>query len=618
MRRSLVLFFVLAVAAAGTARGQSFMDYIQEMRGDTAVVKDYVDMGNVANSLISAIQLDNNATDDRVYLLKRDGYYWQDRQLVLPARKMTIMGEYAPVVGGTAEQGAPPIIVGTADAQGTTAQSDLLQPSADLTLKNVAAQAANTQGGQGWTIFTTAAPNLTLTFENVLFEHTNWVFIQSNQFAGTKLYIRDSYFVNMSGYPCRRNGGVYDNVDNTTDVIHVENSTHVMASGMMYKFRSYPINRLFFNHNTFVNAVGILFPTFGYQINWTLTNNLFVNSNVQAYHPGLDIEETDQDQLPTGIVNVNTLANVNVSLLPQEFRDASPAERERMRKMLVDRNGIFWDSRLLDATGTDLIVQWLNQNFVKDRADYRSQMITMNTRTQGMFDDNENYPLLTEGTWIRGGDPGFVRMDDQISNIIAYVRDAPRENMTINLAKWRDAGNPADPDNFAFPDWPVNADLAYTNPAYLSAALGNLPLGDLNWFPELKAKWAQHKDALDAELQAALDEGRVPQFANIVSVEQTDREIPEGFSLAQNYPNPFNPSTRIEFAVPRQTHVSIEVFDLNGRRVATLVDRSMAPGTYNVTWDALTSQGRPATSGVYLYRLRAGDVLMTKQMVLIK
>jgi hypothetical protein len=88
---------------------------------------------------------------------------------------------------------------------------------------------------------------------------------------------------------------------------------------------------------------------------------------------------------------------------------------------------------------------------------------------------------------------------------------------------------------------------------------------------------------------------------------------PLDFSLTQNYPNPFNPSTTIEFNIPAAGAVSLAVFDMLGRRVATLVNEQLQPGRYRTTWDAT---GLP--SGVYLYRLQAGGFVQTRKLLLAK
>ncbi len=89
--------------------------------------------------------------------------------------------------------------------------------------------------------------------------------------------------------------------------------------------------------------------------------------------------------------------------------------------------------------------------------------------------------------------------------------------------------------------------------------------------------------------------------------------IPSDFSLSQNYPNPFNPSTRIEFAVPRESAVTLEVFDVLGEKIATLVQDTRPAGYYTVQWNA----GRVG-SGIYMYRLTAGTVSIIRKMLVVK
>jgi beta-glucanase (GH16 family) len=89
--------------------------------------------------------------------------------------------------------------------------------------------------------------------------------------------------------------------------------------------------------------------------------------------------------------------------------------------------------------------------------------------------------------------------------------------------------------------------------------------------------------------------------------------VPGAFALAQNYPNPFNPSTTIQYSVAAAARVQLEVFDLLGSRVATLVDGSLEAGTYTAAWDARTLPG-----GVYFYRMQAGGFSETKRLILQK
>ncbi len=90
-------------------------------------------------------------------------------------------------------------------------------------------------------------------------------------------------------------------------------------------------------------------------------------------------------------------------------------------------------------------------------------------------------------------------------------------------------------------------------------------------------------------------------------------QVPVSFNLEQNYPNPFNPTTEIRYALPRDSYVRIEVYNLTGQRVATLIDENQRAGYKSVQWNV----GRLA-SGIYFYRIQAGDFVKTRKMVLLK
>jgi hypothetical protein len=98
-----------------------------------------------------------------------------------------------------------------------------------------------------------------------------------------------------------------------------------------------------------------------------------------------------------------------------------------------------------------------------------------------------------------------------------------------------------------------------------------------------------------------------------VVTETTARAVPAFWRLSQNYPNPFNPVTTIEYALPKSTHVTLHVLNLLGEEVATLVDANQLAGEYKIKW-------RPAqlSSGVYVYRLVAGEFSTTRKLVLLR
>lgn len=97
-----------------------------------------------------------------------------------------------------------------------------------------------------------------------------------------------------------------------------------------------------------------------------------------------------------------------------------------------------------------------------------------------------------------------------------------------------------------------------------------------------------------------------------------DNPLPVAFSLEQNYPNPFNPTTQIEFALPQQSFVRLEIINIAGQRVKTVLSGQFPAGVHTAVWDGSTDDGVAAASGVYFYRLTAGDYQSTRKMVLTR
>ncbi|MBK8984198.1 MAG: T9SS type A sorting domain-containing protein [Ignavibacteria bacterium] len=107
--------------------------------------------------------------------------------------------------------------------------------------------------------------------------------------------------------------------------------------------------------------------------------------------------------------------------------------------------------------------------------------------------------------------------------------------------------------------------------------------------------------------------GSVAKMSNLVSVISTNSEIPSSFSLMQNYPNPFNPSTKIAYTIPNNGLVTLKIYNLLGKEVASLINEVKSAGTYEVNFN-----GANLSSGVYFYRLESGNFVDTKKMFLLK
>jgi len=160
----------------------------------------------------------------------------------------------------------------------------------------------------------------------------------------------------------------------------------------------------------------------------------------------------------------------------------------------------------------------------------------------------------------------------------------------------------ADPTAVIFP--PVNfyfglasdIDLSYgTTAASYTAAGGGFPLGDLNYYPDKKVEW----EAAGRPLTAIENE--------------TNKKNATNFELLQNYPNPFNPTTEIKFNLKKSDVISLKVYDVLGKEVATLVNKKMNAGKHSIDFDASN-----LSSGTYFYKITSGGQVAVRKMLLLK
>jgi photosystem II stability/assembly factor-like uncharacterized protein len=162
--------------------------------------------------------------------------------------------------------------------------------------------------------------------------------------------------------------------------------------------------------------------------------------------------------------------------------------------------------------------------------------------------------------------------------------------------------------------------------AVLYDSLGDQQMGyitneDTSWtileLPEMNSEYPAHiydYAVFGSDLFIKYDEGiwKRSLLDNLTSTRK-EEGTPGKFSLDQNYPNPFNPSTSIKFSVSSPGQVSIKIFDIIGNEIETLLSEEKNPGTYTIKWNA-----GQYTSGVYFCRLQAGDLVVTKKMMLMK
>lgn len=103
-----------------------------------------------------------------------------------------------------------------------------------------------------------------------------------------------------------------------------------------------------------------------------------------------------------------------------------------------------------------------------------------------------------------------------------------------------------------------------------------------------------------------------------VETDGSDRRLQCGIELDQNFPNPFNPVTMIDFSIPSRTFVTIEIYNVLGQEVRTLLAGMRNAGKHRTAWDGNDQTGKPVSTGVYLYRIRAGEVVLTRKMMVLR
>ena len=117
------------------------------------------------------------------------------------------------------------------------------------------------------------------------------------------------------------------------------------------------------------------------------------------------------------------------------------------------------------------------------------------------------------------------------------------------------------------------------------------------------------KKTEDVDIQIPIKSGDVKGF---------EGAVPASFKMEQNSPNPFNPETVIKFSLPQDARVTLKVYNVLGQVVNTLVDEALPAGNHSATWDGKNEQGRDVASGVYFYRIKAGDFESIQKMTLLR
>ncbi len=479
MIKKLLPFFISILSISSFAE-----DYYSESvysisdDGDTLTIKPYNYEGPV-NSVYYAIMYDTASdgsrnNEDRVYKTMRGGVYIYNEPAVIDASVPNLKI----VADDYDDDHQPPLHIKVSADDGSTNRA-FFNYYGNFYAQNqyfyLAYAATSTRDRLGFNALST---DQTMEMDNCIFEISDWT-VFSNWVRGISFKFTNCKFLNI-GREASIEKGVTIDGGSSIRKLYLENNTFLNCGFVVWTREAAGIGDFYVNHNTFVNMTQNPFQTFT-QAKEIVTNNLFINTGLAPDYPGYYTSMEDDDALPRGIINIDTVENI---MKEDYWYFDYPVDDEASRAILVDRNNAWWDSKFTDMFENDL----------EDCSSYYAggwmdQKITMNTRTQAMFDDNASYPLLTEGIWY-SAEPDFTNnkdlIDDWVEYIATNVKANPEEvNTGVKMPNWR-----TKIDTFITNiDWPILADLSYTTSDLINGALNSYPLGDLNWFPDIKDEW---------------------------------------------------------------------------------------------------------------------------------
>jgi Secretion system C-terminal sorting domain len=307
----------------------------------------------------------------------------------------------------------------------------------------------------------------------------------------------------------------------SVDTLWMENCTFLNAGGVAVGRTPNHVspNFAYFNHNTIVNTTLLPF-SFAYQAEMIVTNNVMVNAGMIATFPDFYPFWEDEDKLPRGIINADTVERAWIIDQWSEggypYMNADSTADESMRKILVDKNNAWWDPKIVDlqTSGMPAFPDSIDET-------WQTQMMTMNSRTQAWFDDDAGRPYYYDGDWF-AVDPGFTTNEDLMDEWVSFIvtNGSPGAPGGGDGMPWWRTNTTS---NIFTPDWPILADLSYSDASLNSGGMGGYPMGDLNWYPAEKASWetTNESDALIAMLKnpaLGIDDNKSVKEVSLVNV----------------------------------------------------------------------------------------------------
>ncbi len=556
-----VFFMLLLLFAVGNAFGQEDVLSLAPFDGSD---QSFLNAQFAADTTATGGLLPN-----RVYELERGGIY-------LSRAIITILTGQTLRMRAAEGEGPKPIIylyeTGTGDNPTRPPGNFVVLNGGHLEMNDIAVvgyfepEPDRLDGVQGGLINTTAV-GASIILDNMILSNVNGQPVRTG-FNVVKVQVTNTIFANMGALTTSNLGAGkgLDLREATVDTLIVQNCTFVNYQDRPIRHYNFgnptlgtgPIRYGLIDHNTFVNGMG--------------------------YHGLLSLGNVGDDIIITNNLFVDAFA------LGEDSTDATRAAEWANTGELYGNgfNKITW----IFTAPNDSTAWNVSNNF-----------FAHSTEGMGFLTDNEfgiAAPLsdhIREKLTEQGGDPdaAFEQVDLSLANIpelmtnmLEWYVNPAGANKTKETGTFITEEHDFDRRIVEYYRDEFDASYSTESPAY-SGGIGGFPAGDLNWFPDRKSVW------------------------EVGTSVEPPAGLPVEFTLLQNYPNPFNPSTKISFTLSDRARVKLEVFDILGRKVATLVNGVREVGEHSVDFDASGLH-----SGVYFYQVTAGSTVQTKRMMLVK
>lgn len=495
-------------------------------------------------TLNNAINNDTGRDEFTVYELQRNGFYITSGTIENKGYTLNIWAEEG--------EGERPIIKPGVDQGGLSVNS--FSPRGDLFIKNLNIRNVDLLGNSLPNMIRCISDSILVRVEGCWLDSTGQAFFR---FDGDwmRLKIKDSQISNSYGNGYRNSRGI-DDRKNNVDSVSISNTTFYNILTLVREGGGGTTMFYEFDHCTLYH-IGKKIAILGKTVETHFTNNLIVNS---------------------GLLGRDSLGSI------MELQDDNIFRVEPL-------SGIY-------TIGLDQIFKFRHNLFYRDNA-------------------YENYPFprSPDGDLVEFPIPIFDNHSKKLfeyfngdetwySKPITFTNAPPIDTMFIHNF-WYDVD--ADNDDRLGTDIPAPFnnegkpfDFSYgTDEFAYTAAEGNFPLGDLNWFPDIKTKW---------------DNGEI-----LTSYENNFTQSPDKVQLYQNYPNPFNPSTTISYSLTSESMVKLTIYDALGRLVVNLINSEIRnAGIHKLIWNGKNSDGNKISNNILFIQLEVDNKIITNKMIILK